>query len=75
MRLVDAMKVHWMPCAISHTGPAKVEAYFMPESTGKSLPHTPRLTPRFCIQPIADPLVSATSEVATMQDSRQMATL
>ena len=30
----DAIKVHWLPCTVSHTGPAKVGAYFMPKSTG-----------------------------------------
>lgn len=32
----DAIKVHWLPCTVSHTGPAKVGAYFMPKSTGSS---------------------------------------
>ncbi|CAL5225635.1 g8491 [Coccomyxa viridis] len=30
----DKVKMHWLPCTISHTGPANVGAYFMPKLTG-----------------------------------------
>ena len=30
--------MHWLPCTISHTGPANVGAYFMPKLTGEAFP-------------------------------------
>ena len=30
--------MHWLPCTVSHAGPAPVSNYFMPHTTGPSLP-------------------------------------
>lgn len=35
-----ASEMHWLPCTVSHAGPAPVANYFMPHATG--LPHTPK---------------------------------
>ena len=34
--MTDVDSLHWLPCSIGYTGPARVGAYFIPASTGKA---------------------------------------